>query len=367
MIVSGMVAAQPRQGGATWAVLQYVLGLGRLGHEVYLVEPVDATDEQLAASAEWCNGVMDQHGMGDRWCLVRPGHGETAGLSRSELRDIARRAAVLLNVSGMLTDPDVVDAVPVRVYLDLDPGFVQLWHEVEHIDMRFDAHTHFVTVSDAVGRTIPDCGRTWLPTLPPVVLQHWPLASAVTCDAFTTVANWRGYGSIHHDGRHYGQKAHSLRPLFGLPRQIGERFVIALSIHRDETGDLAALAENGWELVDPGTVAATPDQYQRFIQGSKAEIGIAKTGYVVSDSGWFSDRSACYLASGRPVVAQDTGFGRRLPCGDGLFAFSDGDDVRAAVKAINSDYEAHRRAARALAEEYLDSDRVLTALLDRVT
>ena len=366
VIVSGMVAATPGHGGASWAVLQYVLGLRQLGHDPYLVEPVDADDAAFARSARWCAGLMDELDLTDRWCLVRPGRHETAGLDRAALRRVATDADVLLNVSGMLTDDDVLAAVPTRVYLDLDPGFVQLWHHADGIDMRFDAHSHFVTVADAIGTTIPDCGRSWVATLPPVVLDHWPYAVQDDVGALTTVANWRGYGSIHHDGMHLGQKAHSLRPLFDLPTRTDARLLLALGIHPDERDDLDALHRNGWELADPMEVAGTIDDYRRFVQTSWAELGIAKSGYVVTGSGWFSDRSACYLASGRPVVAQDTGFGRRLPVGEGLFSFADADGAVSAIDEIRADYDRHRRAARAIAVEHLDSRRVLPALLDAV-
>jgi hypothetical protein len=369
-IVSGMIAAKPGHGGAVWAVLQYLLGLRQLGYDVVFVEPVDAENLANSGSARYCDRVMRRFGFEGRWALVHPGRRESVGLSRSELRAIAKRADVLINISGMLTDPDVLDHIATRVYLDLDPAFVQMWHAVDGIDMRMDAHTHFVTVADAIGEPtcpIPTCDRTWIPTLPPVVLSKWPIGESLEHDALTTVANWRGYGVIDHAGVKYGLKVHSLRPLIDLPTRTNQRFRLALVIHPDETRDLAALHDNGWELVDPYCVAGGPDDYRRFIQGSKAEFGIAKSGYVVSRSGWFSDRSACYLASGRPVIAQDTGFGRRLPTGQGLFEFTVADDVVHAIDELAADYPRHRSAARQIAEEFFDSDRVLRALLDRVT
>lgn len=367
VIVSGMIAATPGQGGATWAVLQYVLGLRRLGWDVYFMEPVDGS----APSAEgvaYVAKVMDHFELGGRWALV-PSDGEPVGLSRAEIRGTARRTDVLLSVSGMLLDPDVLEAVPVRAYLDLDPAFVQLWHAAGDADMRFEQHTHFVTIADAIGAPgcpIPTCGRDWLPTLPPVVLEEWPVAAQLERLSATTVGHWRSYGSVEHDGVHYGQKAHSLRPLIDLPRRTDASFELALGIHPDEVRDIAALRENGWILLDPAEVAGTPDDYRRFVQGSWAEFGLAKSGYVVSGSGWFSDRSVCYLASGRPVIAQDTGFARRLPVGAGLFAFSSADDVVAAIEELEGNYELHRAAARDVAVEYLDSDRVLGALLERL-
>jgi hypothetical protein len=368
VIVSGMIAATPWQGGATWAVLQYLLGLQRLGCEVHFVEPV-AGHAPAPDAVAYVRDVMDRFGLAGRWALI-PASGEPIGLSHDQIGDVARSADVLLSVAGMLEDGDIMERVPVRVYLDLDPAFTQLWNDAEGVDMRLGGHTHFVTVADAIGEptnTIPTCGREWLPTLPPVVLDEWPVANELTRDALTTVGHWRSYGTIHHDGVQYGQKVHSLRPLIDLPRRTRSRFELALAIHPDESGDLAALAEHGWTLVDPAKVARSPDDYHRFAQGSWAEFGLAKSGYAVSDSGWFSDRSACYLASGRPVIAQDTGFARRLPTGEGLFAFATADDVLAGIDALRADYERHRRAAREIAVAYLDSDQVLASLLERVT
>jgi hypothetical protein len=363
-----MIAATPGQGGAAWAILQYLLGLRRLGCEVHFVEPVGA-GAVSEASARYCRRVMEGFGLDGRWALV-PDAGDPVGMSRSRLRRVAGDAELLLNVSGMLADAELLERVPVRAYLDLDPAFVQLWHAAEGVDMRFDAHTHFVTIADSIGRPgskIPDCGREWLPTLPPVVLDRWPFARGEHNYEVTTVGHWRSYGSVHHDGVHYGQKAHSLRPLIDLPARAPGRFALALAIDSGETGDLDALRGNGWRLLDPAHVAATPEDYRRFVQGSWAEFGLAKSGYVVSDSGWFSDRSAVYLASGRPVIAQDTGFGRRLPAGAGLLAATSADDVIRALVALDADYEHHRAAAREVAVEHLDSDRVLGSLLDRLS
>jgi hypothetical protein len=369
VIISGMIAATPRQGGATWAVLQYLLGLRRIGADVHFVEPIGDSARLDADAVRYTRQVLERFGLGARWALIPASGDEPIGMTRDQLRAAASRADLLLNVAGMLTDPDLLERVPVRVYLDLDPAFTQLWHSSEGVDMRLDAHTHFVTVADAIGEPecpIPTCDRDWLATLPPVVLDQWPVAKSPPGHACTTVGHWRSYGSIHHGGLHYGQKAHSLRPLVPLPRSAPGRFELALGIHPEETEDLAALRENGWTLIDPARVAATPDDYRGFVQRSWAEFGLAKLGYVVSGSGWFSDRSACYLASGRPVIAQDTGFGRRLPTGAGLLPFSTADDVLAAIEELERDYERHRAAARELAIEYLDSDRVLGSLLERV-
>lgn len=366
LVVSGMVAGDSHQGGATWAVLQYVLGLRRLGHDVMLVEPLDRAPNADVSS--YFREVTEAFDLRDRAALLVRGTRSTIGVSYDELLRFAHDSDAVFNVAGMLTDDALLDPISTRLYLDLDPAFTQLWQAVEGIDMRLDQHTHFATVGSGIGRgsPVPTCGRDWVTTLPPVVLEHWPLADVIEHDALTTVGNWRGYGSIHHEGVHYGQRAHSMRELIDLPTQTDERFELALDIHGDERCDLDALAANGWTLLDPRSVAGTPQAYAAFVRGSKAELGVAKRGYVVSGSGWFSDRSACYLASGRPVVAQDTGFAQVLPTGEGLFAFHDRDGALAAIDDLRLDYHRHARAAFEMAHAYFDSDRVLAELLCRI-
>ena len=364
IVVSGMTAGTPGQGGAAWAVLQYVLGLRRLGHDVLLVEPVgDAGD---AAVVGYFDLLVERFALYGSAALVEAGGDATYGLARSEVRRFARSADLLLNVSGMLRDPELLDPIPTRAFLDLDPGFTQLWHDTQGIDMGFALHNRFLTIGGRIGSdgcTVPTCGRDWIPTLQPIVLEAWPAAGTPERQTFTTVGHWRSYGSIWHAGVHYGQKAHSLRPLFALPRMTEAPFSLALGIDPNEAADLAQLSVNGWSLVDPATVAWTPDAYAGFVRNSWAELGLAKSGYVAACCGWFSDRSICYLASGRPVVAQDTGFGRDFETGAGVLAFSTLDEAAAAVESVRGDWTRHSRAARALAEDVFDSDRVLTRLV----
>jgi hypothetical protein len=370
ILLSGMVAGDPQQGGASWAVLQYVAGLAGCGHEVVLVEP-------LAREANGAGPLVAQPGVVDyfrslpflegRAALLAQGTESTVGLSYAELTRFADQADLLLNISGMLRDERLLAPIPVRAFLDLDPGFNQVW-QASGEDMGMDLHTHWVSVGQlvgAAGNPIPTCGHEWIATLPPVALDHWPVASEPPArDAFTTVGHWRSYGSIEHGGIHYGQRAHSLRELVELPRLSEVRFQLALGIHPDEVDDLAALRQNGWHLLDPYEVAGSPAAYAEFIRGSKAELSVAKSGYVASRSGWFSDRSTAYLASGRPVIAQETGFSEVLPTGVGLLAFSTAGEAAAAVAAVEHDPARHASAARALAEEHLDARKVLPRLLE---
>lgn len=372
IVVAGSTARAPGQGGWAWALLQYVLGFRQLGHRVFWIDPVERSTPGLhgvplarSHNAAWFRTLVSQFGLDDCSTLLLERDIDTIGRARASAIQAARECDLLLNVSGVLKDDEILGAAARRVYLDLDPGFTQLWQAVEGVDMRLDAHTEFVTIGMTLSQSgLPALDRRWIGTRQPVVLDHWPAAGpAVERDAFTTVANWRGYGSITADGVFFGQKAHSFRQFLDLPARSGDRFALALGIHPDERSDIDALRATGWQLLDPGASAGTPDLFQRFVQGSLAEIAIAKSGYVVRPTGWFSDRSVCYLASGRPVVAQDTGLADVLPTGTGLLTFRTMDEAVEGTRRVRRDYAAHARAARAIAEEYFDSGVVLTRLL----
>jgi hypothetical protein len=367
VVVGGMFAGVPFQGGATWAVMQYVLGLRDLGHDVLLIETVDPPTLEDPIVTSYFGSVVEEFGLEGRAVLLGRNTTRTHGCGYRFVLSEAKQADLLLNLSGSITDEVVLALVGTRVYVDLDPAFTQLWNAVSGIDLHFEGHDRFATVGLALGSdgcAVPSCGREWITTLPPVFLKSWPHAAQLDHAALTTVGNWRSYGSIEHEGVLYAQKAHSLRKLITLPKCCDENFLLAMAIDEKEDEDLRALHANGWQLVDDQTFPRTPAQYRRFVQGSKAEFGVAKSGYVVSGSGWFSDRSACYLASGRPVVAQDTGFSAYLPCGKGLLAFCDTQEAAQAVGEIAGAYDTHRKAARDLAEEYLDAAKVLPALIE---
>ena len=376
-LVSGMISAQPNQGGATWAVLQLLLGLRRLGWRVHFVETVDrmsivppGSPLESSDNAAYLASTMSAVGLDSSWTLVAIDEGQTAGASLAELSRFSRSADVLLNISGSLRDESLLEGPQLRVYVDLDPAFTQLWHDALGIDMGLDRHDRFVTVGQAIGEpgcSVPTGGLDWIKILPPVVLEHWPVRTAPSRPEMTTVGHWRGYGSIEHGGIHYGQRAHMARSLMRLPLMTDQTFLLALAIHPDEVADLETLAANGWLTVQPDDVAFDTSSYRRFVGESRAEIGIPKSGYVVSRSGWFSDRSACYLASGRPVITASTGFERSLPVGEGLLAYHDVEEAAQCVAKVNSDYSRHAHAARRLAEEYLDSDLILPAMMNAIS
>jgi hypothetical protein len=359
-----MAASVPGHGGATWAALQYVLGLRALGHDVLLLDEVRGPGDPAARSALLAR-LVGAFGLQERAALLTGGGG-AIGMGYDDVLAFAAEADLLVNLAGTLRDARVLDASRRRLLVDLDPAFTQLWH-AQGVDVGIDAHDRFASVGlrlHAPECDVPDGGVRWEPTLPPVVLERWPVASAAPSEGLTAIANWRSYGTIEHDGLRYGQKAHSVRMLIDLPHRLDEPPRFALLIDPGETRDLAELHRHGWVLIDAAHETATPESYARFVRASAAELGIAKEGYVVSRCGWFSDRSACYLASGRPVVAQRTGWQHALPEGDGLLGFDDAAGAADAIAAVRAEPAQHAAAARALAEERLDARRVLPALLE---
>ena len=377
IVIGGALAAKPGVGGHTWVFLQYLLGFRRLGWDVLFLDSLDPASSldaggnqvPLAASvnAAYTASVMRDFGLSDSFALLDTSTGATVGVPRRRLLDALRSSAMLLNVMGYVNDEEVLAAVPRRVYLDIDPGFPQMWLELGLHDA-FAGHDAFVTIGENIGTrasSVPTCGLEWVTTPQPVVLELWPPRPGG--DRFTSIGTWRGaYGPVEYKGKTHGLRVHEFRKFASVPRRTRERFELALRIDETETSDLELLADGGWTIVDPRSAAGDPAAYRRYIQGSKAEFMVAKNMYVETQSGWFSDRSICYLASGKPVLAQDTGLSGLYPLGEGLATFSTLDEAFAGVAEIVGDYRRHARVARELAVEHFDSDRVLLRLLDRL-
>jgi hypothetical protein len=363
VVVGGAMARRAGCGGHAWALLQYLLGLQRLGLGVTFVDR--AGQDEGRAEANYVASIMNAFGV-ERYVVLDGAGGVLAGLGRGELLDQVR-GALLLNVMGYLDDETLLEVAGRRVFLDIDPGYGQMWRELGLAD-RFAGHDEYATIAqnlDDPACLVPTCGLDWITTSQPVVLDEWPVAPGGK--GFTTVATWRSpYGTLNYEGKTYGSRVHEFRKFIELPRLVDADFELALDIHPDETRDLSLLEESGWRLVDPSTVAGNPWNYCSYIQHSKAEFCVAQNMYVETRSGWLSDRSLCYLASGKPVLAQETGFSRNYPTGEGLLAFTTLEEAAAGVEEIERNYERHSRAARALAEEYFDSDKVLPRLLENL-
>ena len=378
LVIAGALARKPKVSGHTWVMLQYLLGFRRLGCETLFIdylEPSHFVDEsgrdcppEGSINRRYALDVVRRLGLEDDYVLCGPEGQSIIGMPRPRLLERVRRSDLLLNIMGYLRDEEILGLVPRRVFLDIDPGFGQFWDELG-LHHSFAGHDDFVTIGLNIGRpdcTIPACGLDWIVTPQPVVLEWWPVSEDAG-ESFTTVATWRGaYGPVQFRGRSYGLRVHQFRRFVDLPRLTGRPFELALDIQPEETRDLALLSDKGWTLVNPRTVAGDPLAYRRYIGRSLAEFSVAKDLYVQTRGGWISDRSLCYLASGRPVLAQETGFSRHYPTGEGLLAFSTLEEAIAGVEEIARRPDRHARAARALVEEYFDSDKVLGRLLQQL-
>jgi hypothetical protein len=377
LTIAGSIAQKPHQAGHAWQFLQYLLGFRRLGWDVLFIDRLEDRQcrdaaggpcrPESSAALRYLGDLMRRFGLERAWSVALDDRSH-AGASRDRVLEHVRDSEFLLNVMGFLSDEEILGAARRRVFLDTDPGFGQMWRALGLADV-FVGHEDHVTIGERIGRqdcTVPSCGLHWVTTPQPVVLEQWPLAPPPARDDFTTVARWRGaYAPVEYDGRRYGLRVHEFRKFIDLPRKTAARFELALDIHPSEAADRDRLHGGGWALVDPLEAGATPDSYRAYIEGSAAELMVAKGMYVESRSGWFSERSICYLASGRPVLAQDTGLGELYPVGEGLLTFTTLDEAAAGVEDIRARYPRHAEAARA--EDRFDSDKVLTRLVGKLS
>lgn len=375
VLVSGAVANKHRHGGSVWVRMSWADALRRLGFEVLFVEEIDLagcvdaaglpTPAALSANAAAFAKAMEAFGLADDAALIGRGGEPVWGLSTEALRERAAGSELLVNLGGHLRWGPLLEAARCRSYIDLDPGYTQIWHAQGHPLGLKDHDLHFtvgLNVGDP-GCGVPPGGIDWRPILQPVVLERWPVEAGVDFGGFTTVASWRGgFGPAEWDGRTYGVKAHEFRRFAGVPAATGLRFQAALDIHPADEGDRHKLIAGGWELLASATVEE-PEAFASFVRRSGAEFSPAQGIYVDTHSGWFSDRSVRYLASGRPALVQDTGFGERLPVGEGLVAFRTFSEAVEGARAIAEQYPRHRAAARRLAEGRFAPAPALAALL----
>jgi len=375
ILVSGAIANKPLNGGEAWVRMSWVRGLRRLGHDVCFVEQIAASScvdsagqaapFERSVNRRTFESVVESLAPGCPAALLCDGGRASIGLGFEDVVAWAGDAELLVNISGHLEIEAIKSRPRRRAYVDVDPGFTQIWANAG-AGARLEDHDAYFTVGGNIGT--PDCpiptgGLDWLPMPPPVTLEDWQ-APAARHDRFTTVATWRSpLGILAHGKVEYRGKHHQWRRMLELPRLAGQEFEIALDMHPDDSDDRAALEANGWRLVDPRSVAGDPLAFRSYVQGSAAEFSVAHPVYVDTASGWLSDRTVRYLASGRPALVQDTGAGKRYPLGRGLVPFRTMEEAVAGAAAIAADYEAHARAASSLAETYFDSDIVLERFL----
>jgi hypothetical protein len=375
IVVTGLIGQYPL-GGVSWDYFQYVLGLKNLGHDVYYFEdtgqwPYNPVEGGLAKDSsftvEYLQSVMDNFDLGDRWAYQFPWESQWFGLPERKRQDVVRSADVLINVSGTLAHPERYRNIPTLVFIDSDPVFTQVKLAKGQNDFRRLVEMHDVQFSfgESMSDAVPETGIDWQPTRQPVVLSEWQPTNTPG-KSFTTVMNWTSYKPLSFNGKTYAQKDVEFERFIDLPKMVPDStFEIAVNSGKTRRTPRSLLSHKGWHTVHPDDVCPDMESYRNYIRSSRAEWSIAKNGYVVGQSGWFSCRSACYLAAGRPVVVQETGFSKVLPKGTGIVPFATLEEAIEGIRDVESRYDVHRKAALEIAEQYFDSGKVLTQLLER--
>ncbi|HEV8342536.1 MAG TPA: hypothetical protein VGK77_18285 [Candidatus Binatia bacterium] len=377
IVLCATIANKPYSGGQSLIPLQYILGLKNLGFDVLCFETVAAeqcwNDHQNPCSFvesvqyEYFVRIMTAFSL-TQCCSLLYDHGQQYwGASLEDVLRFACDADALIVIGGCFPAfSDIVGAVRKRIFIDQDPVYTQLWTSVYHADLGLSEADVLFTVGLNIGSAIcpiPTCERTWNSIMPVIDLKFWPFVDpSISAEKITTIASWRGFAPIEYQGEWYEQKAVEFKRFVDLPSRIKRPVEVALSIHEGEE-DLKLLRTHGWRIVDPRIQVSEPWSYRAYISQSRAELGIYANAYVKARSGWLSDRSAAYLASGKPVLAQDTGLSNHLPLGTGLIPFTTEEELIAAIEDLDKRYEEHCIAARRLAEAYFSAEKVLSKLL----
>jgi len=373
VIVSAYVVRLPLGGYHSW-ILQWLVGFKRLGHDVWFVEKsgwskscIDpatwkGSDDCTAGVAAW-HAVLSRFGLGERWCFVDAA-GTYHGASRAEIEAVFRSADLFVNHMPDCEWAEESQWAGHRAFIDGEPGMTQVriitQAELGRPMMAYDSyHSVGLNVGTAAS-TVPTVNRMWQPIVDPVVLDLFDVVAPPPDAPLTTVMSWKAHPDFEYDGVTYGSKYLEFPKIEDLP----SRTTVPLELAVSGLMPIPELKAAGWRVRDSVEATRTFDLWRRYIAHSRGELTICKNYFVAMNTGFFSDRSAAYLASGRPVIMQDTGFSAHLPVGEGLFAFRTGDEAVAAVEAVRSDFGRHSRAAREIARQYLDAGKVLSALLD---
>jgi hypothetical protein len=381
IIVVGVVAGNPYAGMA-WMHMQITAGLCRLGHDAYYFEttskwPYDPIRNTKVSDSDYAlpylARVSKSFGLEHRWAYRRS-YSDKAwfGLSGSKAEELLAHADAVLNVAGATRFAEEGLKLGRLVYFGTDPGHHEIAFAKGEKEVRrlVEEHDDYVTYGENIGTTdcpIPPLPRLRARTRQPVLLDIWQ-DGPPSKEEFTTVGNWEQAGrDIDFDSEIYHwSKHHEFLKFIDLPQQIDQPIEFATGLANLCPKDRDLLELKGWRLLNAHPFTTDPWPYRDYVRSSRGEFTVAKDLNVRLRSGWFSERSACYLAAGRPVITQDTGFGSVLPTGEGLFAFNTMEEILAAFESINADYERHSRTARAIAEEYFKAETVLAAILDKL-
>ena len=404
IIVTGLIAQHYTLAGVSWDYIQYCIGLKQLGYDVYYFEDSgewpynldggktgdDWVEKDCFKNIAYLKKLFDRYGLNDRWAYRFPLMDEWFGLSDQKRNEVLRTADILINVSGTLEKPENYDAVKKLVYIDSDPGFTQVKLKLgqSEFSKRIAAHHSHFSFGESLPQFLKDERYNWKPTRTPIVLSEWENNNNYG-NRYTTIMNWTSYKPLLFEGKSFHQKDIEFIKFIELKRKLKNiSLEVALSKlqHKNWQSSLPdhfaeetdnkqisfltpadLLSYYGWKVVDPAERCNDIDTYRDYILHSKAEWSVAKGGYAVSRPGWFSCRSACYLAAGRPVIVQDTGFDNVLPVGEGILSFNTIEEAMEKILDVEANYSLHAKRARELADEYFDSAKVLQHLVERAT
>jgi hypothetical protein len=368
------VVTFPEGGGHLWVYMQYVQGLRRLGCDVYWLERFQSSGDQHRDTQILSTFYerMDRFGLKDKIVLYQTeetaaGDGRLRIMDRSpqEAEAIFKGADLLLNFYYAI-EPALLARFRRTALVDIDPGLLQFW--ISTGQLQVSDHDHYFTIGETVGTPaalFPDCGLQWTYIRPPVCLELWPYAYDPHAERFTTVSSWWGDEWIT-DGQsvYENNKRVTFMEFAALARMTEQPLELAIYFGAGDAEDLKVLKQYGWRIRHSTEVTGTPEQYQSYIQASRGEFSCAKPSCMKFQNGWISDRTLCYLASGKPVVVQDTGPSSFLPNGEGMFRFSTLGEAADALVTINAGYEHHCRAAREIVESYFPASASLTRILE---
>jgi len=375
VVVLGIMGCLPVAGtGVAWNTVQHLIALRRLGYDVYYVEatgvwPFNATSDDCTYPVSYIGTLLNRFGFQDRWAYVAA-HSDNRcyGLSERQVEDLYARADAIINLFGGTVLRDEHMRCPIRIYLETDPVVHQIRianGEKRHIDL-VSAHTALFTWGANYGETdcaVPVAPFTYKPTRSPVILNYWDSPCNPATRFFTTIAHWdQSVKDLEHNGERYSWSKHrEFLKIVELPSRTAQEFSLALAI--DDPAAVQILEAHGWRIEDAYKVSKTLESYREYIWLARGELTVAKDMNVRLRSGWFSERSACYLAAGKPVITQETGFSKFIPTGFGLYAFEKLEDIPPAIEEINSDYARHSQAAKEIAAEYFDAEKLLRQVM----
>lgn len=377
IVVLGYIIRGPL-GGLVWHHFQYVYGLVKMGYDVLFLEDSEEyaacyNPETLKLTTDpgyglkFIKNIFHTYDLDKNWAYFDFHTNTWFGKTKKEVDMFLKEADILLNISGVNPLREWSQNIPCRIFIDTDPVFTQIRHLTDPDALKLaKQHNVFFSFGENYGKEgcgIPNDGIDWKPTRQPVVSDLWKNKNIKKEARWTTVMQWDSYKTAQWNDRSYGMKSESFGSYIKLPELENESFELAIG---SETAPKEKLKNVGWHITDPLIVTKTPESYQCYINNSKGEWSIAKHGYVISNSGWFSERSAVYLASGKPVVLQDTGFSKHIPTRKGLLVFTNLDEAIEAIQNVNHDYKAHCKAARQIAKEYFSAYKVLKDMLSKI-